>query len=141
MLEHWQHWATRFVAYGPRWGAVKDWLVARTGLTHDALHVHASLAIFVACAIVLRRRRRWWLAWLAVFILELGNETLDMSGGGDESTLAASIHDIKNTMVWPTILLLIGWLWLIYDRRVAARRVAPVAGPVAGPVVGPDAES
>lgn len=89
-------------------------LAGWTGLAKDALHVHIGLAIFIAVRLLWRRKGGWWLAWSAALIAALGGEALDIRdelAGNYLQPDKAHWHDIWNTMVWPTILLVVGpWL-------------------------------
>jgi hypothetical protein len=85
-----------------------------TGLSKDALHVYGGMTLFLCVRMLWRWRGGWMLAWLAVLALALSIEGLDMKAeqaGGSIVPDAEHWHDIWNTMVWPTVLLLIGrWL-------------------------------
>jgi hypothetical protein len=88
--------------------------IAYTGLGRDALHVYFGLALFIAVRLLWRWRFGWILAWLAALALAVGVEYLDIKAEHTGSYLQpepAHWHDVWNTMVWPTVLLLIGrWL-------------------------------
>jgi hypothetical protein len=89
-------------------------LIEATGLGRDALHVYAGLAMFIGVRLVWRWRGGWVLAWLAALAVALGVEWLDIKAYGQVGTPQPepeNWHDIWNTMVWPTVLLLVGrWL-------------------------------
>lgn len=93
------------------WHQVKEWLEHVIGLNMDALHVYFGLAILVGAAVLLRKPLRSPIPWLVVLALELANEyydwTYEIWPGPDRAIQAAEgIHDIWNTMVLPTLLLL-----------------------------------
>lgn len=92
----------------------KLFLLDYTGLARDALHVHIGLAVFVLTRLLWRWNGGWVVAWLAALIAAIGGEWLDLRGEiarSDIQSDSAHWHDIWNTMLWPTILLLIGrWL-------------------------------
>jgi hypothetical protein len=79
-------------------------------LSKDALHIYAALAIQVAACIAFRRSFGSIWPWVAVLILELVNEALDLLLEPElyihEWQIDGSIHDIINTMALPTMLLL-----------------------------------
>lgn len=89
-------------------------IIQGTGLSKDALHVYAGLAIFLVVRLLWRWRGGWFLAWLTVLGFALSVEWLDMkatvAGSGIQPD-AGHWHDIWNTMLWPTIMLITGrWL-------------------------------
>jgi hypothetical protein len=93
---------------------LKLYLIDLTGLGRDALHVYAGLAVFLTVRLLWRWRGGWVIAWLAALALASSIEWLDMRAEGQAGVLQpdpAHWHDVWNTMVWPTVLLLIGrWL-------------------------------
>jgi hypothetical protein len=92
-----------------QWIGYKIWLIEKVGLTNDAMHVHGSLLILMVSAIFLRRRPDSIWCWFVVLVAELFNEYADLRGEAPgESTLDASLHDLYNTMFWPTIILILG---------------------------------
>lgn len=99
------------------WIGYKTRLVDFVGLTNDAMHIHGSILILFVSAIVLRRRPDSIWCWLIVFVAELFNEYADLEGlAPGEATIDAAIHDLYNTMFWPTIILLLGRF--LFPRRV-----------------------
>lgn len=87
---------------------LKLWLIAGTGLSKDALHIYAGLAIFLTVYGLWRWRSRGAAAWIAALAVALGAEWVDMQGEalrGDLQPDAAHWHDIWNTMFWPSVLL------------------------------------
>lgn len=99
-----------------QWIGYKIWLIEKVGLTNDAMHVHGSLLILFVSAVLLRRRPDSIWCWLIVFVAELFNEYADLRGAPPaEATMDAALHDLYNTMFWPTIILLSGWL--LFPRR------------------------
>lgn len=91
------------------WIGYKVRLVEYVGLTNDAMHVHGSLLILLVSAIVLRRRPDSIWCWFIVFAAELFNEYADLKGlAPGEASIDASLHDLYNTMFWPTIFVVLG---------------------------------
>ena len=93
-----------------------DWLalkleLARMLIEKDALHIYAALLIQVVAAKLSRRSLGDWLPWLTVLGLELLNEALDIFRGGEPRLMpwqvVSGAHDIVNTMILPTVLLLL----------------------------------
>lgn len=100
---------TEILQLAERWIGYKIWLIEKVGLTNDAMHVHGSLLILVVSSILLRRRADSLWCWIIVLIAELFNEYADLRGlAPGEATLDASLHDLYNTMFWPTIILILG---------------------------------
>ena len=96
------------------WIDVKVWLEWALGLPRDALHVHLSLVLLFGSAILLRRRPDSVWCWAVVLLLELANEGVDgwRALRDGDPWLAESAHDVINTMLWPTMILIFGrWLW------------------------------
>ncbi len=93
---------------------LKLYLLDFTGLERDALHLHAGLALFILVRLAWRWRGGWVIAWLAALTIAIGVEWLDIRAdgtGGVPQPQSDHWHDIWNTMLWPTVLLLVGrWL-------------------------------
>jgi hypothetical protein len=86
-------------------------LAAQLSVAKDALHVYAAFLVQIGAAALLRKSlARWW-PWLAVLVVELGNEFLDIQLGEEAHVqpwqLLGASHDIVNTMILPTLLLLL----------------------------------
>ena len=91
------------------WIGYKIRLIDAVGLTNDALHIHGSMFILFGSAMVLRRRPDSVWCWLIVLVAELFNEYADLQGQSPgEATIDAAMHDLYNTMFWPTIILILG---------------------------------
>jgi hypothetical protein len=102
-----QDYVQQLVEY---WIGYKIRLLDAVGLTNDAMHIHGSLLILFGSAIILRRRPDSIWCWLIVLVAELFNEYADLQGQGPgEATINAAMHDLYNTMFWPTIILILGW--------------------------------
>jgi len=107
------------------WVSYKTWLIETVGLTNDAMHVHGSLLILCVSALVLRRRPDSLWSWLIVFVAQLFNEYADLRGAPPgEATMDAALHDIYNTMFWPTVILILG---RVLFPRQKATLVSPAA--------------
>jgi hypothetical protein len=91
------------------WPQIKDTIAVLTGLERDALHIYAALLVQVGSALVLRKRLGHWLPWAAILVLAVGNEVLDAFGDDlvEQWELDAGLHDLWNTMLLPTLLLLL----------------------------------
>ena len=90
--------------------AIKLAIVSFTGLEKDALHIYVGLGIFLGFAALLKRPLRCAAPWLAVLFFAVGGELFDMRD--DIASLGlwrwrASLHDVLNTIFWPTVFLLL----------------------------------
>ena len=92
------------------WMGLKG-LASDLGLAKDALHVYAAVAIQVAAALLCRRSLGHWLPWTIVLLAELLNEAGDMWFGEEARVqqwqIDGAVHDVLNTMILPTLLLLL----------------------------------
>jgi hypothetical protein len=91
------------------WIGYKIWLIDFVGLTNDAMHIHGSILILFVSAVLLRRRPDSLWCWLIVLVAELFNEFADLHGvAPGEATIDAAVHDLYNTMFWPTVIVVLG---------------------------------
>ncbi|TCJ39580.1 hypothetical protein [Parafrankia sp. BMG5.11] len=95
-----------FSRYANSYSSAKSGLGQVLGLSDDLLHVHLGLAIFVAAALLTRRRMRSWIPLAIVTILAVANEVIDYYGP-DPWNDGLSALDLANTMVWPLVLFLL----------------------------------
>lgn len=89
------------------------------GLSKDALHVYVGLIVFLVAAAVVKPGLRSRLPLLAVFLVALLGEILDVRYNlrtFHRGRLMASVHDLVNTMFWPLAL----WLLARYSRVMKA---------------------
>jgi len=102
---------------------MKSAVAGFTGLERDALHIYAALLIHIASAALLRRTLASPWPWLIVLLCALGNEWLDMNRDGviEAWEKDASLHDLWNTMLAPTILALL----VRFAPRLAGRQDPP----------------
>lgn len=92
------------------WHQIKEWITAESGLNMDALHVHAGVLAQIAVAIVLRKRLSSPWPWLAVAVAAVLNEMYDYSyevWPTREDQFLESVKDVWNTMLLPTVLLIL----------------------------------
>lgn len=94
---------------------IKTQLTELLLLSRDALHIHFGLGLYVLAFFVFKRGPSSPIPWLVVLAFELVNEGLDAY---HEFELVGAVRDILNTMLWPTIALLVA-RWLV--RRQSAR--------------------
>lgn len=92
------------------WNLLKD-EAARLLFDKDALHIYAALVIQVAAAKLSRRSLGDLFPWLMVLGVGLINEYVDLIRGGEPRIMpwqiVGGIHDLINTMILPTVLLLL----------------------------------
>jgi hypothetical protein len=92
------------------WNALKD-EAARMLLEKDALHIYAALLIQLGAARAFRRSLGHSVPWLCVLAIELINEAVDLGRGGEPHLMpwqvVSGVHDIINTMILPTVLLML----------------------------------
>ncbi len=89
----------------------KAWLIDLLGVSKDALHVHIGLAAFFVAMLLLRRRVGDWQPWVIALIVALLGEAWDIRDRWMEGMNAyppGHLHDIFNTLVWPTLITLYG---------------------------------
>jgi len=86
-------------------------LAADLLITKDALHIYLAFIIQVSAAALFRRPLSNGLPWATVLLFELVNEGLDMWLGEElhlkRWQLVGAAHDLVNTMILPTALLLL----------------------------------
>lgn len=86
----------------------KTGLSVSLGLSKDALHVHLGLLAFLLAVALLRKSPASAVPWLCVFALESINEILDFIRWHDlPGFFSGTFKDVVNTMLWPTVILLI----------------------------------
>ena len=98
--------------------AVKAAIVTFTELGRDALHVYVGLATLILSAWALRKPLLSLLPWFLVLVVATGAELLDLRD--DMATTGvprwgASLHDIVNTLFWPTVILLLARRGILFQ--------------------------
>ena len=91
------------------WQQVKEIVEAWTGLERDALHVYAAVGVHLCAAIIVRRPLSHILPWLCVLGIECANEAYDLLNDRlvEQWEIAAGLHDLWNTMLLPSLMLLL----------------------------------
>ena len=85
----------------------KIMLMQASGLSKDALHVYAGLAVMLLGAILLRKGLGDWRLLAAVAVAALAGEAWDLVDtllAGDPVRLRANWKDVWNTLFWPVVL-------------------------------------
>lgn len=104
---------------------LKILIEAYTGLERDALHIHVALILYFLAMLVCRRSR---FPWIVVLLFELANEALDLNRqhlNGMPLDWHESAKDLWNTMLWPTVLLLVGRYTDLFQHRPHHRHAKP----------------
>lgn len=94
------------------WYQIKQQVVLFTGLHMDALHVHVGVLAQLLVALILRRSVASLWPWLLLLVAAGANEWFDLTyeiwpPAERERQYGESIRDIWNTMLIPTMLLLL----------------------------------
>lgn len=92
------------------WYQVKLFLEHVSGISMDALHILVGFLVFLMSAQLLKRSVESPLPWLALLILELGNEAYDLHvelWPDPGSQLGEGVKDIMLTMALPTLVLIL----------------------------------
>ena len=81
-----------------------------TGLSKDALHVYVGLIVWLLAAALWRKSIASIKPWLAVLMVAFAGEMFDAYD--DWHTFGRwrvirSVHDLLNTLFWPTVLALL----------------------------------
>lgn len=90
--------------------ALKLDIVGLTGLSKDALHVYLGIGVWLLAAAVFRRSITTLRPWLAVLVVACVIEGFDAFDDWVQLgrwRYVASLHDVVNTMFWPTVLALL----------------------------------
>ncbi|CAI8893527.1 hypothetical protein [Pseudomonas soli] len=85
-------------------------IISATGLSRDALHIYVGLALLVSASCLTRRSLGSLSSWMVVLAGACLIELFDLMD--DKASLGywrwhASLHDIANTLFWPTIFVVI----------------------------------
>lgn len=100
------------------WTEVKSAIVAWSGLDRDALHIYFGLAALIVSAALLRKPVASLWPLFTVLLLAGANEAYDVATADGSWIYMHSLHDMWNTMLAPTALLLLS--------RYAPRLFAPL---------------
>lgn len=90
------------------WFQIKQAMTDATGISQDALHVLAGVALQLGLAATLRLRVAHWLPWLVVLLLAAGNEWSDLRlevWPNRAEQWGETVKDMAVTMALPTLLM------------------------------------
>lgn len=99
---------------------LKDWLVDYLRLTKDALHIYVALGIFFGTCLTFGWKVRDWKPLACVFAAAILGEIVDLSINLERRgiyAIRASLKDVFNTMLAPTIILLLARYSSVFDRK------------------------
>jgi hypothetical protein len=85
-------------------------VVDATGLSKDALHIYVGLIVWLLAAALWRKSIATFKPWLAALFVAVLVEAFDAFDDWVQLgrwRTGASLHDILNTMFWPTVLTLL----------------------------------
>ena len=92
------------------WYQFKLFVEHVSGISMDALHILIGFILFLWVALIFRRGAASGLPWLAVLMLEIGNEAYDITverWPDIGSQLGEGAKDIMLTMALPTLIMLV----------------------------------
>ena len=82
-------------------------------LSRDAVHMHIGIAVFLLTVVIRKKERMDWLCLLPVYALAVSTELLDLRdclSSLGHVRWSAGIHDILNTVFWPTVVVAYSYL-------------------------------
>lgn len=97
----------------------KYWLVVHLGLAKDALHIYVALILFFGSALLLGWKLTGWKPWTLVLAAVLTGEAWDVIDAlrwGYRIRLGANVHDIWNTMFWPSAIVILARTTRVFRR-------------------------
>jgi len=100
--------------------SAKFWLVHHLGLAKGALHVHVGLLLFVGSALLFRWPLRSWKPWAVALAGALIGEAWDLRDSLTYHTridLWANLHDVWNTLLWPSLFVLLARTTALFGPR------------------------
>lgn len=114
--------------------AIKTVLVDTTSLAKDALHVYVALALFLGSCLAMGWKARQWRPWLLVLAAALMGEIIDVIDSiadNDPVRPRSNIKDLWNTMLAPTVLVLLARFSSVFEAPPGSGDQAEVAYPPA----------
>lgn len=100
--------------------AVKLWLVQHVHLAKDALHIYVALGLFFGSALLFGWRVKSWRPWLVVAAAAVVGELWDIRDRQAfrvPQDYGANLHDIWNTLFWPSVIVLLARRAKIFGGR------------------------
>jgi hypothetical protein len=84
-------------------------MVHNLGLAGDALHIYVALIVFFGSCLLFKWKAGLWKPWIAVLAVVLFGEAWNLHDSLVHHTriyLWGNLHDIWNTMLMPTVLMI-----------------------------------
>lgn len=97
----------------------KLWLIAHFGLGKDALHIYVALTVMFGSALLFGWRLSSWRPWLLVAAAALAGEAWDIRDrlvAGVPVQPSGNVHDLWNTLFWPSVILLLARQTRLFGR-------------------------
>ena len=90
--------------------SLKLQILQHVSLSKDAIHIYIGMIVFLIAIFLLNKRRIGWRCLIPVIVVAVFMEVMDLYD--DLKSLGyprwgASVHDIVNTILWPSILTLL----------------------------------
>lgn len=107
--------------------AMKFFLIGLTGLAKDALHIYVALALFLGSCLIFGWKTRQWRPWLLVLFAAIVGEVWDLQTALENSQkirLWQNWQDIWNTMLVPTVLIIVSRYSTIFSQKPPSPAVA-----------------
>lgn len=102
-------------------------------ISKDAIHIHVGLFVFFAAVVLWRKGSIDAKCLIPAVIVASVMEMLDLRDDYSDqdsiriAALTASIHDLINTMLWPVVIVVLGWMGKLSGNRNDRNRNGPVA--------------
>lgn len=112
----------------------KRLIVEHTDLARDALHIYVALALFLGACLLFGWKAREWKPWLVVLAAAVAGEAWDLATGlrSGSVNLPASVKDLWNTLLAPTVLMLFARHSGVFERPGPSGDEAQVADAAPG---------
>lgn len=110
----------------------KTLLVDHTHLAKDALHIYVALGVFFGSCLLFGWKARHWRPWLLVLVAALLGEAWDLAEASDSNDpvdKAGHIKDVWNTLLVPTVLMVLARFSTVFADPIASGDEAEVADP------------
>ena len=114
----------------------KTVLVEHSHLAKDALHIYVALGVFFGSCLLFGWKARHWRPWLLVLAAALLGEAWDLAEASDSNDpidKAGHIKDVWNTLLAPTLLMVLARFTGVFADGPASGDQPEVADPAPDP--------